>query len=93
MAKFYMNNKVRVLRKRASPSQPDEIGYIGEVIPPEGLHLVNLESWKNLGPAPEMYRGMTLENCPPGCPKEENYCEEELELVSWGLSMDIYQFA
>ncbi len=89
MAKFYMNNKVRVLRKRASPSHPDEIGYIVEVLPAEGL----LESGKNLGSAPEMYRVMTLENCPPGCPKEENYCEEELELVSWGISLDIYQFA
>jgi len=89
MAKFYMNNKVRVLRKRASPSHPDEIGIIVEVIPAEGL----LESGENLGPAPEMYRVMTLENCPPGCPKEENYCEEELELVSWGISLDIYQFA
>ena len=89
MARFYMNNKVRVLRKRASPSQPDEIGIIVEIIPAERL----LESGKNLGPGAEMYKVMTLENCPPGCPKEEDYCEEELELVSWGLSMDIYQFA
>lgn len=92
MARFFPNNTVRVLRKRASPSQPDEIGIIVEVLPAEGLHLVNLESWKNLGPAPEMYRVMTLENCPPGCPKEETYDEDELELISWGVSMDIYQF-
>jgi len=87
-----MNNKVRVLRKRASPSHPDEIGIIVEVLPAEGLHLVNLESLKNLGPAPEMYRVMTLENCPPDCPKEETYAEDELELISWGISMDIYQY-
>jgi len=92
MARFCMNNKVRVLRKRASPSHPDEIGIIVEVLPAEGLHLVNLESLKNLGPAPEMYRVMTLENCPPDCPKEETYAEDELELISWGISMDIYQY-
>jgi len=92
MAKFYTNNTVRVLRKRASPSDPDEIGIVFEVLPAEELHLVNLETWKNMGPAPQMYRVRTIENCPPDCPKEESYCEEELELISWGVSLDIYQW-
>ncbi|MFQ5924894.1 MAG: hypothetical protein ACE5IE_02725 [Dehalococcoidia bacterium] len=92
MPRFYENNVVRVLRKRASPSQPDEIGIVVELLCAEGLHLVNVESWRNMGPAPDMYRVRTLENCPPDCPKEENYCEEELELISGCVSLDIYQF-
>jgi len=41
-----------------------------------------INRWSRLGPAPDMYRVRTIENCPPGCPKEENYAEEELELIS-----------
>lgn len=91
MAKFYVDNIVRILRKRAGADLPDEIGIVIAEVPPPWENCSGEEQEEKNSP-PEVYRVLALENCPAGCPQEDVYRGDELELVSWGISLDIYQF-
>jgi hypothetical protein len=88
MPRFFLNNKVRILRKRAAPGLPDEIGIVIDALP----RLPEVARGEDVEDIPQLYLVLTVENCPPGCSKTEIYSEDELELLSWGLSLDIYQY-
>jgi hypothetical protein len=88
MPKFVENCKVRILRKRGDPGLPDEIGIIIDALP----RPLEQEKCEEMETAPQRYMVMTVENCPPGCHRTEIYREDELELIDWGVSLDIYQY-
>ena len=73
--KFKEGDKVKILKKRADPNLPNEIGVV--------MHVQELPMSRVSGlPMPEaqwMYRVRTIENCPQGYEPERVCYEDELE--------------